>query len=148
MKIPLIIILLSLGDVALAQERNPVHWSIRSSKIADGKYEVYFSAAIDPPWHIYAENNDSDVALPTAISFKANPLVELIGKPKEIGDLKVDSVLGTVVRYYENGVDFVQTIKLKLNRKTTISGIISWMACTQQCLPEAEQHFSLTIGGD
>jgi DsbC/DsbD-like thiol-disulfide interchange protein len=148
MKLPLTIILVILGNLASAQERNPVHWRIHSTKNSDGKYEVYFSAIIDPPWHIYAQNNDSDVAMPTSISFKANPSVELIDKPKEIGSLKVDSVLGTVVRYYENEVDFVQTIKLQSTGKTTISGTISWMACTQQCLPEADQHFSLRIGGD
>jgi DsbC/DsbD-like thiol-disulfide interchange protein len=148
MKLPLTIILVILGNLASAQERNPVHWRIHSTKIADGKYELYFSAVIDPPWHIYAENNDSDVAMPTALSFKANPSVELIGKPKEIGNLKEDSVLGTVVRYYEYEVDFVQRVKLKSTGKTTIRGTISWMACTQQCLPEAEQHFGLTIGGD
>jgi hypothetical protein len=148
MKIVFAIIFLCLVNLIYAQEGNPVRWRIYGNKTGDSRYELHFSAMIAPPWHIYAQQNNSNVAMPTAISFKANPLAELIGKPKEIGDLKVDSVLGTEVRYYENEVDFVQTVKLKSTGKTTISGIISWMACTQQCLPEAEQHFSLTIGGD
>jgi hypothetical protein len=148
MKIAFAIIFMCLVNLIYGQEQNPVQWRIHSNKTGDRRYELHFSAIIASPWHIYAQQNDSDGAMPTSISFKKNPAVELMGKAREIGDLKVDSVLETVVQYYENEVDFVQTIRLKSTAKTTVSGTISWMACAQQCLPEAERHFNLTVGGN
>jgi thiol:disulfide interchange protein DsbD len=146
MRIILPIILLCLTHVVFAQERNPVRWTTQANKIGDRQYELHFSAFIEPPYHIYSQNNDSDAAVSTNISFDAGSSMELIGKAKEVGDMKMDSVLGTVIRYYEDKVEFVQIIKIKTASKVTVSGKISWMACTTRCLPEAERRFSFTIG--
>jgi thiol:disulfide interchange protein DsbD len=140
------ILIVLLGIELFCKAQNPVHWHFSTKKIQDKTYEIHFTATIDPPWHIYAQDNDKDATLPTGFTFKPNPFVELPGKIKEIGTLKTEKMSDLTIKYYEEDVDFVQVVKLKTNLKTSLSGKIEFMACTEHCLPPDERTFSITIG--
>ncbi len=146
-------LLLALSVVTLAgaqAQMNKVNWTFSSKKIAEGTYEVHLKAEIAGNWHLYAQNVGVDGPVPTTFTFTKNPLLTMDGKVKEVGKVikKNEEVWGGVVNYYENGVDFVQTVKVKGKAKTNLAGKLEYMVCDdKQCLPPTEVPFSVAIGG-
>ena len=140
---------LSVIAVALfAQIKNPVQWTYASRKKTDNVYEVVLTASLPAPWHIYSQSTPKGGPKPTIISFKNNPLAIMEGKTKELGALKTnhDENFGVDVKYYGDKVEFVQTVKLKGNIKTNITGTIEYMVCDDsQCLPPAKKDFDIKL---
>lgn len=143
-------IALFAGIAAMAQT-NPVKWSYSAKKVADKTYEVTMTATVGSGWHIYSQNaSDKEGPIPTLIKIKKNPLVTLSGKPKEVGAMKrvFEKAFGTNVRYFENQVSFVQTVKLKGTAKTSITGSIEYGVCNdERCLPPTTVDFKVAVGG-
>ena len=51
------------------------------------------------------------------------------------------------VRYYENAVDFVQTVKVRSDVKTNLAGKVEFMVCNDhECLPPTDVDFSIPLG--
>jgi len=131
---------------ANAQINDPVRWEFKSEKIAENTFEVHFTARIQAPWHIYAQDVNGEVGLPTTISFNKNPLVEVDGKPQELGKPEEKKIEGVLLKYYPGKVEFVQVVKLKAPIKANISGKVDYMACTDShCLPPAQRGFSIFL---
>jgi hypothetical protein len=131
-----------------ANAQSPVQWIFSSKKLADKMYEIHCTARIDEPWHIYAATSPADAGLPTTINFAKNPLVQAIEPVKEDGNLikKKEENLGIELKYYKHTVDFIAVVKLKASAKTTISGHISYMACTdERCLPPSVTGFNINV---
>lgn len=132
----------------LAQVKNPVSWNYQAKKKSTGVYEVVITAAIEKPWHIYSQNTGKGGPVPTSFNFKRNPLVTVEGKTKEEGKLEkiYDNNFKTDVLYYSNKVVFVQTVKVKGNLKTNISGTVEYMVCDdEQCLPPTKKSFDIKL---
>lgn len=142
-----LIAFLYLTHACRSQEQ--VKWGFSAKKIADKTYELHLKASVQKPWHMYSQNSPKGGALPTAIVVTKHPLIELIGKPKEVGKLvskKEEMFKGLVLKYFDGDVDFVQTIKLKANAKTVVKGNIQYMACNdEECLPPGDVEFSIVI---
>ncbi len=106
-------------------------------------------ATIQPGWHLYSQNQGSNaIALPTTIKFANNPLVIFNGKPKEIGKLydQFDKATNSRSKFYSNKVEFVQTVTLKSNVKTAVTGEVEFMVCDEkQCLPPTTNKFSIKL---
>jgi len=49
------LLLFALPILASTQIKNPVKWSFASKKNNDKTYELHMTAAIDPGWHLYAQ---------------------------------------------------------------------------------------------
>jgi Disulphide bond corrector protein DsbC len=132
-----------------AQSGTKVKWEFSSKKIADKKYEIKMVATIQGGWHLYSQNQSEDaIALPTTVKFVNNPLVVLNGKPKEVGKLydQFDKATNSRSRFYSNKVEFIQTITLKSNVKTALSGEVEFMVCDdRQCLPPDVTKFSIKL---
>lgn len=128
---------------------NPVSFNYKVKKIDDKEYEVRIIAIIENPWHIYSQFTPADgPSLPTAIHFTRNPLVEVVGKPVEKGELitKKEDVLNVELKYYGGTVEFVQKLKVKNGVKTNLNGSIEYMACTdQRCLMPTSEAFSIGL---
>lgn len=128
---------------------NPVTFSYKVNKIDDKEYEIRIIAVIEKPWHIYSQFTPPDgPSLPTAIHFTRNPLVEVVGKPVEKGNLitKKEEVLNVELKYYGGTVEFVQKLRVKNAVKTNVNGSIEYMACTdQRCLMPASETFSIGL---
>lgn len=133
-----------------------VSWIFSAKKIAAPSkspptgetYEIHLTATVDEPWHIYSQSSPKGGPLPTAISFAKNPLVQLQNKVKENGEMEMyhDEIFDVDVYSYTGIVDFVQTVKLKANAKTTINGTVEFMACTrEQCLTPQKIKFSVKL---
>lgn len=127
--------------------QSPAKFSYDVKKIDGLHYKVTIAVNINSPWHIYSQEALPPV-LPTTIQFSKNPLVEITSKPVEKGNLVVkhDEVFDTDLKYYNDKVEFVQDVTLKSNAKTTLSGSIQYMLCTdEQCIKPAPEQFKLTL---
>jgi len=151
MKVTLLSLLVTMiSVVSFAQSNTQVKWAFSAKKIADKTYEVHAIATVNSNWHIYSQNVGVDGPIPTAFTFTKNPLLTIDGTPKENGKLikKNEEVWGGEVHYYENKVEFVQTVKVKGSAKTNLAGKVEYMVCNdEKCLPPAETTFSVAIGG-
>jgi thiol:disulfide interchange protein DsbD len=146
MQVRILVLLLFCSFSASAQ--NPVHWRFSAKKTADKTFEVHLTATVAQPWHIYSQTTPEGGPVPTKITLRKNPLVTLTGEAKEVGKLQTrhEEVFGVDVKYFDEGVDFVQVVKLKSNVKTNLTGNIEYMVCNdQQCLPPATVSFNVPI---
>lgn len=129
----------------MANAQSPVRWEFSSKKINTGTFEITAVATIQPEWHIYSQQTNEDLGMPTTFSFSKNPLIEFISDQIERGDLRVEDKGAS--RFYEGQVEFVHVVKLKGTKaKTNLIGKVDFMACTHQnCLPPDEVNFSLIL---
>jgi len=143
------LLLLALPVLASAQIENPVKWSFASKKINDKTYELHMTATIEPGWHLYAQDA-GEGPVPTSFKFSKNPLVATTGQPKEEGKLHkaFDKNFDSELKYYENKVNFVQTVTVRGKAATKVKGSVEYMVCDDhQCLPPKEVEFSIGVGG-
>ena len=140
---------LFLASALKAQISNPIVWSYSAVKVADKTYEIHISAALEEKWHIYSQQAGEGPE-PTSFVFTINPLVQLVGKVKELGKLEesFDPNFNSTLRFYSEKVDFVQKVKLKNNTSTVLKGTLTYMVCNdRKCLPPRDISFSVKISG-
>lgn len=143
-----LVIAVFVTTLAFSQVKNPVKWSFSSKKIDATTYEVSMTATIERGWHIYSQTTPDGGPVPTSLEFTKNPLVSLQGAAKETGKLEQrhEELFGVDVKQYSNKVDFVQTVKVKANVKTTLNGAVEFMTCNdKECLPPTKQTFSIAL---
>lgn len=137
------------GTVAVsAQPQSPVSWSATAAKATDGNYKITITAVVPAPWHIYSQNTPDGGPVATSITYNKNPLVTIVGKTAEKGDLKTthDKNFGVDVKYYAGKVQFLQTVKVKNGVKTNLSGSVNFMVCNDsECLPPSSWEFSVKL---
>ena len=146
-KITLLGLALLMGTLVKAQSNKEVQWNYSVKKISDKVYEVHMSAKIGGGWHMYSQNT-GEGPVPTSFAFTKNPLLAPSGKVKEVGKMvtKYEEAFKTNVRYYENTVDFVQTVQLKSKAKTSLAGKVEFMVCNDhECLPPKTIKFSIPV---
>ncbi|MBN8878050.1 MAG: hypothetical protein J0I32_10925 [Sphingobacteriales bacterium] len=139
---------ISLAYLGKTQMSDVVIWGFSTNKIGDKTYEVHFTPVVQSPWHIYSQTSPEGGALPTSISFNKNPLAVIDGNPKEVGKIvsKYEDVFGVTVKYFDGKADFVQTVKVRSNVKTNISGSIEFMICNdEECLPPQTVSFNIPL---
>ena len=149
MKLLLPILALFITTTVFAQSDKEVQWTFSAKKVAENTYEIHMTARVNDDWHIYSQDA-GEGPFATAISFSKNPLVNLEGKVKEAGQVKkvFEKSFDSEVKYYENTVSFIQTVKLKGKVKTNVAGKVEFMVCNDsRCLPPAAVDFKLNIGG-
>jgi len=128
--------------------QNPAKWNFSSKKIDATTYEISMTATLERGWHIYSQTTPEGGPVPTTIEYTKNPLVNLQGTAKETGKLEQrhEELFGVDVKQYSNKVDFVQTVKVKANVKTTLNGAVEFMTCNDhECLPPTKQSFSIPL---
>lgn len=140
--------LLIFSTVAL-NAQNPVTWTFSGKKIADKKYELHMTATLQPGWHLYSQTQPEDaIAMPTGFKINNNPLLLLEGKTAEIGKVEKfhDAKLAISANQYSDKVDFVQTVKLKANAKTNVTGSVEYQTCNEErCLPPKTINFTVAL---
>jgi thiol:disulfide interchange protein DsbD len=107
------------------------------------------TATIEPGWHLYAQEA-GEGPVPTSFKFSKNPLVVTTGRVKEDGKLHkaFDKNFDSELKYYENQVNFVQTVTVKGKAATKVKGSVEFMVCDDhQCLPPKEIEFAIGVGG-
>lgn len=135
-------------SAAHAQIKDPVKWTYSATKKSDKEYTVVIDATLPTEWHIYSMNTPANGPVATNVVFKKNPLVTLDGAVKEIGQLKTDhdAVFGVDVKYFNDKVEYTQTVKLKSAVKTNVTGTIKYMVCNDKmCLPPKTIPFNIQL---
>ena len=149
MKKVLVLILLFILLKSGFGQVSPASFNYKVTKLEEKMYEVSIIVKIRSPWHIYSQFTPEDgPSLPTSIKFGKNPLVEVIGKTAEKGNLivKHDDILDTDLKYFSDKVEFVQQVRLKEPVKTNLSGSVFYMVCTdKQCLKPATVNFTVDL---
>ena len=148
-KIFTFLFLVLFAGFANAQINNPVLWSYSAKKIADKTYELHITATLTDNWHLYAQDAGEGPE-PTSFKFTPNPLISFDGKVKEVGKMEksYDKNFNSVLKYYNNKVDFVQKVKVKSVVATVVKGTVNFMVCNdRKCLPPKDVPFSISVGG-
>lgn len=148
-KLGLIIFSFCIASWLSAQTLNPVNWSFASKKISENIYEIQMTAIIQQGWHLYSQTQPKDaIAEPTSFLFNKNPLLELDGKVKELGNLEKfkDKELDISANQYSNKVMFTQRVKLKGKAKTNVTGKLTYQTCNdEKCLPAKTVNLSIAL---
>lgn len=142
------VVLMAFSAAGQAQVKDPVKWSFSAKKGNNELFEVHLVATIEKGWHIYSQTTPSGGPIPTAITFSKSPLIVLEGNAKENGKLEQhnEPLFGVDVKQFSDKVDFVQTLKLKANVKTTVNGSVEYMVCNdKECLPPKSVPFSVAL---
>lgn len=143
-----IILLLLPVLTAAGQVIDPVHWEFTARKTGENTYDVYATASMDDPWHIYSQYTDEGGPLPTTFDFKEQPGLSFRGKPSESGALieKYEGVFMVDTRYYAGMVDFIQKVEKHTAKPVGMKGSVTYMACTEeQCLTPQEVEFEVVL---
>ena len=137
------------GVISVSAQNNPISWTFTSKKLTNGNYEIHMTATIERGWHLYSQIQPDDaIAMPTTFSITNNPLIEVVGKIKEVGNLEKfhDKELELSANQYSKSVNFVQTIKLKGKVKTNFSGSVEFQTCDdKKCLPPKTVNFKVAL---
>jgi DsbC/DsbD-like thiol-disulfide interchange protein len=144
----LLLLMISSFSLMATAQKDPVQWKYEAKKKAAGVYEVVITASFAKPWHIYSQIPSKGAGVPTKITFKANPLLTIDGKTKEIGKLEkvYDETIKATALYFSNKVEFVQTVKVKGTAKTNIAGVVEYMVCNDEmCLPPTKKNFDIKL---
>ena len=140
---------LFLFGTTIASAQNPISWSFTSKKLTENSYEVKITATIERGWHLYSQIQPDDaIAMPTTFTITNNPLLEVVGKIKEVGKLEKfrDKELDLSANQYSEKVEFVQTVKLKGKAKTSYSGSVEFQTCDdKKCLPPKTVNFKVAL---
>ena len=125
-----------------------VTWQFSAKHTGAAQYELHLTATVESPWHIYSPSSIADAAFPTRIHFNKSALVIISGPVKEQGKMinKYEEVYDGTVKYFEGTVDFIQTVKVKPEVKTIVSGTVEYMVCKEdKCLPPRKVPFTINI---
>ncbi len=129
--------------------QDPVKWSFTSKKLPNGNFEIHMKATIDNGWHLYSQTQPEDaIAIPTTFTIISNPLLETVGKIREVGKMEKfhDKELDISANQYSKTVNFIQTIKLRGKAKTSFSGSVEYQTCDdKKCLPAKTVNFKVAL---
>ncbi len=133
---------------AKAQILEPVTWDFSTEKLADDRYNLVFTADIEPKWHLYSQNIPMSPPA-TTFSFNENNAVEFIGKVTETESVEqYDPNFDMVLRFFSGQAIFKQEVKLLSSEDITIKGVLEFMSCDDmRCLPPSEIDFSFKLKG-
>ncbi len=145
-KLSLFAFSLLLSGIAFGQT-NPVKWSYEAKKIANGEYDLVFTAHISSGWYVYSQYLESqDGPIPTSFHFEENAKVQAVGKTAEAGDKHevFDDIFAMNLIKFSGETKFTQRVKIQ--SATTLSGYLEFMTCdNEKCLPPSEVEFRFSL---
>lgn len=135
--------------LAKAQILEPVTWDFKTEKLADDRYNLVFTANIEPKWHLYSQNIPMSPPA-TTFSFNENTAVEFIGDVSETESVEqYDPNFDMVLRFFSDQAVFKQEVKLLSSEATSVKGVLEFMSCDDmRCLPPSEIDFSFSLKGE
>jgi thiol:disulfide interchange protein len=126
--------------------QDPTVWTYEVKKKDGNKYELWFHLVLKNDYHIYSFDPGGDgTLLPPKFDFKKNASVKLLGKVKEKGTIKTETIeeIGTI-RYFKHKADYVQEIEVTGN--TSVTGVHEYQVCNDVgCLAPVRKDFSFAI---
>lgn len=131
-----------------AQVLDPVKWTTSVEKISDTEYELVSKSTIDKGWHLYSQSVPEDGPIPTTFTYETNDGYELVGATvEEEGHTVDDPVFLMKIKFFEEGGEFRQRIKVLNKELSIVKAEVEFMACDdEKCLPPnyIDLEFDLT----
>ena len=139
-KVLTIVLLMMVTAAAIAQLKDPVHFTTQLKELKGNEAELVFSATIDAGWHVYSTGLGNDG--PISATFNAVKMdgVETVGKLQARGNeiKQFDKLFDMELRYFEKAVTFVQKIRFT-KPEYDIDCYVEYGACNDEsCLPPSE----------
>lgn len=127
---------------------NPIEWKTKYIDNRDGTIDIIVSAQIIELWNIFALNQPSgnELVPKTIISFNKSNIYELVGNAIETKAKKqYDKRYNSKINFHSKNVDFIQKIKLKIDKPITISGNVFYMLSNIEGLIPKNFDFKIEI---
>jgi hypothetical protein len=145
-KIAFFALFLIAAFAATAQE-HPVKWSYEAKKVADGAYDLVFTANIQDGWYVYSQYLESDEGpVRTTFTFDKNAAATLDGKNVENGHKYegYDDLFGMNIVKFNGKPTFTQ--RVKITAPTQLAGNVEFITCdNEKCLPPVQVPFRFDL---
>ncbi|MEG1562945.1 MAG: cytochrome c biogenesis protein CcdA [Bacteroides sp.] len=145
-KVYSLLLLLLVVVAAQAQIKDPVKFKTELKTLSDVKAEITLTGAIDNGWHVYSTGLGDGGPISATFNVEKISGAQLIGKLKAVGKeiATFDKLFEMKVRYFEQQVKFVQSIKFTASTYS-IEGYLEYGACdNESCLPPTQVPFKLS----
>jgi DsbC/DsbD-like thiol-disulfide interchange protein len=129
-----------------AQADSKVKWDFSSRK-SGNDFQLVMTATLESGWHIYSQFLKGDGPIPTTFEFTVPAGVKLKDKVKEPEPIKYfDENFGMEVLYFNNKVEFVQSVNGKKIDGKEIEGKVNFMVCDDHmCYPPVDVPFKIKL---
>ncbi len=129
------------------QEADPVTWTSKAVKTADGKYDLIFKATAAPNWHFYSQYSEG--TMPMAFYFDDPVGYKTVGKVSESPKPKeeYDETLGGLTKYWDKTATFVQKVEVTGTEKATVHGAVEYQACINGACMALSYDFKFVLDG-
>ncbi len=136
-----------LASLAATAQQSPVKWSYEAKKVADGQYDLVFTANISDGWYVYSQYLESDEGpIRTTFTFDENAAAKLEGKNLEDGHKYegYDDLFGMNIIKFSGKPTFTQ--RVKITAPTRLTGRVEFMTCdNERCLPPIDVPFRFDL---
>ncbi len=130
-----------LSSPAEAQVRQPVQWSVTSTKVKKNLYEIKATGEIKRRgWHIY-DLQEYEMGPNSTIFTLSGEGIEPVGEPQITSEIKreFDEIFEMEIGTCDGPVTIVQQVKVVKDGSSDVAVHIEWQACNDSnCLPVDE----------
>ena len=148
MKKFLLFSLLFFSAVVNAQIEKPVNWKFNLEPIAGNEYNLVFTATIDEPWHMYANDIPEGGPIATSFNYENQNGFKLIGKLQQLSNqvVKFDPNFNMKIGMFSEKAIFKQKIEAVSAKPLVIKGYVEFMSCNDKtCLAPEEVNYTFNI---
>ena len=147
--------LLWLSALTAPAAPQSVEWSAQLSEPSNGTATLTVSGTVADGWHIYGFSMptlepEAGVPDPTALALSLPDGVSADGDMVKTGNeqMHFDEFMNLNLPWLTGKVTFTQRLKINGNASGEVSGVVRYMACTEEsCTPPARYGFNINLGG-
>lgn len=147
--------LLWLSALTALAAPQSVEWSAQLSEPSNGTATLTVSGTVADGWHIYGFSMptlepEAGVPDPTTLALSLPDGVSADGDMVKTGNeqMHFDEFMNLNLPWLTGKVTFTQRLKINGNASGEISGVVRYMACTEEsCTPPARYDFNINLGG-
>lgn len=147
--------LLWLSALTAPAAPQSVEWSAQLSEPSNGTATLTVSGTVADGWHIYGFSMptlepEAGVPDPTTLALTLPDGVSADGDMVKTGNeqMHFDEFMNLNLPWLTGKVTFTQRLKINGNASGEVSGVVRYMACTEEsCTPPARYGFNINLGG-
>lgn len=147
--------LLWLSALTAPAAAQSVEWSAQLSEPSNGTATLTVSGTVADGWHIYGFSMptlepEAGVPDPTTLALSLPDGVSADGDMVKTGNeqMHFDEFMNLNLPWLTGKVTFTQRLKINGNASGEVSGVVRYMACTEEsCTPPARYGFNINLGG-
>lgn len=147
--------LLWLSALTAPAAPQSVEWSAQLSEPSNGTATLTVSGTVADGWHIYGFSMptlepEAGVPDPTTLALSLPDGVSADGDMVKTGNeqMHFDEFMNLNLPWLTGKVTFTQRLKISGNASGEVSGVVRYMACTEEsCTPPARYDFNINLGG-